>query len=672
MQLVLGPVVAGEVPHHPAEAQHGHQVDGERGIAPLRPQSHEKRAASHERGGDGEHDDGDQRDQHPHPVGGIEGDGRVPLQALLGPTQGPERLDQANVGESLLHRGGQIRGRGAVDEGAGSHARHRPGGPQQRRRHQDAGDEPEPGAQQGHQRDAAVVAHHRQRHADQVPHHGGDHGAVLVDAVDRVAGAVAAVVVHGQRVPARKQVQAQVLVDALHDPHVVVGVEDAQRQPAKMGAQGDDHVGPLEVVALLLGERLDGPGGELRIAEQGGEARRQRFRLQQALVEQVRQHHGEEQVQKTLEEIDGVEGHQVRAHPDAAGDASVRDAKLHQPPQDRGADQGEDVQARRVGVDQKHARENRADGSDQKGGDADALQHAPGVVHHERADHDDCHRDVERGGGSGARSIGADLAEPGEAGFGPPRRRPQERHHGYQQRRIGAVAVAARERRHALLDANARVPPLAQEAWPNVGPGAQQQQQNVAEAVGVVGEAPVAFERHVAVPEHRQLPRPSAVAGVQLRGVRHAVGCRSGRLLAAAHGEPLGEAPPASAHAWQDLPRCGGPLSAVAIGPSPAAPAPRRTRGNLQGFTAAAKRLLHALCARPGRPDAGPSGPRPQRPTGASGHLEAERFVAGVADGCRHRLLAVRAQRHDGAAAATAGEFGPRRPVAAGDLGECL
>ena len=307
-----------------------------------------------------------------------------------------------------------------------------------------------------------------------MPHHGGDHGAVLVDAVDGVARAVAAVVGERELVPARQQVEAQILVDALHDPHVEVGIEDAQRQPRHVRAEGEVHVGPLQFVALLGGELLDDAIRPLRIAHQRREARRQRIGLQQTLVQQVGKHDAQRQVQEALEEVDGVEVDEPSARPHPPFQALFAHAQLHQPAEDASAHAGEHVGAGDVDVHQEHAGENRADGGQQDGDDAEALQCAAGVVHQEGADDHARHWDVEQ------------VEGPFERPLGPAGERAAGRHQQHQPRRVGAVAVAAGEFGDPGLDALARIPPVAKEPRPDVRPGAQQQLQHVAEAACVV------------------------------------------------------------------------------------------------------------------------------------------------------------------------------------------
>ena len=115
----------------------------------------------------------------------------------------------------------------------------------------------------------------------------------LVDAEDRVARAVVAVVAQRQPMPAFEQRQAQVLVDALHDPHVVVGIDDAEGQLGEVRAQRDVDVDEGEIPALFLAEFGDGALGPLGNAEQRGQTRGDGFVLQDVLVQQVREDHAQ-------------------------------------------------------------------------------------------------------------------------------------------------------------------------------------------------------------------------------------------------------------------------------------------------------------------------------------------------------------------------------------------
>ena len=200
-----------------------------------------------------------------------------------------------------------------------------------------------------------------------------------------------------------------------------------------MRTKGEIDVGPLEVVALRHRQLFHLALCPFRVSHQNGEAGGERIGLQETLVKQIGQDHAQSKIQEALEEVDGVEVDEMGAPAHTVVDASIPDAELHHPTEYTGTDDGDDVRAGGIDVDQEYTDEDGTDAGDQHARDANAPQPAASVVHQKRADDHGCHGNVEQ------------IHRPLEARLRPTRGRAAQRYQGDQQWRVGAIAVTARQ-----------------------------------------------------------------------------------------------------------------------------------------------------------------------------------------------------------------------------------
>ena len=312
--------------------------------------------------------------------------------------------------------------------------------------------------------------------------------------------------------PARQQRYPQVLVDALHDPHVVVGIDDPERQLDQVRSQGEVDVDPHQPAALLVGQLPDIRLGPLGYAEQFRQRRRQRLGLQQVLVQKVREDHAKRQADEALREVDGVVVDQMGAGAHPVFDTALVHPELQHPPGDTGHGYRHAVEGRRVAVDEEAADHVRADAAKQKGDSADQL----------RPSAQKCHR--EHGGNHGHDGNVEQVHGPGESRRHPPGQRTDRRDQRHEERRVlELIAAAADQVRDFVVGPTVRIPPAPQQLRSDVRPRPEQEPYNVSEAAVVLAHAAVPFRGESSPPGTSATPwtgpsslrnrRPASVDG---------------------------------------------------------------------------------------------------------------------------------------------------------------
>lgn len=257
---VAGGLEGAEIPDR--EADQGHQAVAEgRGLGPH-PLRHQVVRAE-DRGGRKEEDEEVQYGDAPaQPVGTIERSMGALAKYSKGGVLRLVGLQHTHPVDALL----DVRGQGAVGE------------PRSRASLPEAGRESPGGQNRGDGRDQEQQAEVRLEETDRdegddkvdecrgrldqrVLHDGGHHGAVLVDAVDRIAHGRLVVIAQRQVHGAIHHGKAKVLIDPLQDPGEVVSQSGAEQEAAGRQGAGDheEHRSQREPRRFVQGFDIDEP-----------------------------------------------------------------------------------------------------------------------------------------------------------------------------------------------------------------------------------------------------------------------------------------------------------------------------------------------------------------------------------------------------------------------------
>ena len=185
-------------------------------------------------------------------VGGVQRRARILVELVEDPHLGPVCLDHLDRRERLLDARGEI----AVGKAIGQRA-----APDSRRAGDDhpadgnpdeQHDQREPRIEGGNDHDTDSETVERVRGTDdRTLNQVDDHGAVLVDAEDRVANPAVAVIPERQRLGAFDHRDTEVLVDALPDPGAVVPQRRAEDRAENARDHGPDHQSIAHGAALV-------------------------------------------------------------------------------------------------------------------------------------------------------------------------------------------------------------------------------------------------------------------------------------------------------------------------------------------------------------------------------------------------------------------------------------
>ena len=298
VHLALPPLEGGQVPARETQAHQADQHRGE-GLAPdVCPKRHQELCAEQDRGAEREHDDGDDSHQRAHGVGGVERHHGVRLEAPLLVQLGTARLDHPDGVQGLLRARGEIGVGLAGGQRAGPHARREPVAPKDGQHGDGDGHQAEQRVQRRDEDDGHEIRDRQRRRRRDRGDDRSHLGAVLVDAVDGVADAMVAVVAQRKLVPALHQRQPQALVDALHDPDVVVRQRQSEGERQQTDADGERDVVPLQFLPLRGRQRLHGLLAQVGATGEVGQEGCERLRLQDGLVQEVDgeepRHHGDQ------------------------------------------------------------------------------------------------------------------------------------------------------------------------------------------------------------------------------------------------------------------------------------------------------------------------------------------------------------------------------------------
>ena len=272
-QASLEVVVQTEIPDREAESCRGqlrllHRLDGSQ--------------RSHEQGEGSEHPEHRHRVDRvevPGSKGGTEGAVAGAVEGALLDTFRPVGLDDLDARQGFLDASGE---RGVCLPGAaeaGAHSCREPASDDQAREDDGEEDQPEYRREQAHHHHREQELRNRRernqhQHLDQL----GDHRAVLVQPVDGVSNAVVGVKAQGEALQVGEQVDPELLVDSLEDPHLVVveADEDRDRDGGAPGAPPDQPRGDERAHRLVEARRGRG--------EFDGQAEEDRFDLEHRLA----------------------------------------------------------------------------------------------------------------------------------------------------------------------------------------------------------------------------------------------------------------------------------------------------------------------------------------------------------------------------------------------------